>query len=85
MTTIKFDYNGRNYKVVNGMVHTADNGILDPCYKGDNVMLDDYAEILGFKTYQRPNGIHTHGHQKGEARKYPVSNDDAFKPNAMLD
>lgn len=65
----KFDFNGRDYKVVNGMVHTADTAMLHPCYRGDNVMLDAYCDQLGVKLYQRPNGIHTHGHQKGEARK----------------
>jgi len=55
-----FDFNGRNYKVVNGLAHTVENSIHDsimvtPCYQGDNVMLDAYCDILGVKLYQRSN------------------------------
>jgi hypothetical protein len=75
----EFSFNGRSYKVVNGMAHTSDTVILHPVYRGDNVMLDAYVDQLaGVKLYQRPDSIHTHGHQKGEARK-------PFKPNAILD
>lgn len=69
----RFDFNGRNYKIVNGLAHEVDESgdftVCEPCYRGDNVMLDDYCDILGVRMYDRPSGIHTHGHQKGEARK----------------
>ena len=74
----KFDYKGRNYKVVNGMVHTADTAMLHPCYRGDNVMLDAFVDNLdGVLMYQRPDSIHTHGHQKGKARVRKVKFSEA--------
>lgn len=69
----KFEYNGRNYQIANGVVHSVDNSgdftFLDPVYRGDNVVFDAYCDSIGVDMYDRPQGIHTHGHQKGEARK----------------
>jgi hypothetical protein len=63
----KFDFNGRNYKVVNGLVHEIEVSCLAPCYKEDNVLLNAYAEQLGYQLYQKPCGsIHSHGHQTGK-------------------
>lgn len=83
----KFDFNGRNYKVVNGLVHTGDTAILHPCYKGDNVLLDEYAKQLGYDLYQRPSGPHAYGDQSGKRSTIggtcPTA--ESFKPNAILD
>ncbi len=57
-----FDFNGRNYKVVNGLTHeactpsmAAEHGlVLIPIYKGDNLMLDAYCKELGVRVYDRP-------------------------------
>ena len=61
----KFNLNGVDYKVVNGLVHKQGRGILDPVYKGDNSVIDEYARTHGLQLYQRPSGIHAYGHQLG--------------------
>ena len=69
----QFDFNGRSYKIENGLVHSVDNSgdftTLDPVYRGDNVMLDAECDILGFKLYDRPSGIHAYGNQNGSRSK----------------
>lgn len=65
----KFEYNGRNYKIVGGLVHKVDNSgdfdTLDPCYWGDNVIFDAHCEEMGLSLYYRPQGIHAYGNQNG--------------------
>lgn len=68
-----FEYNGRNYKIVNGLAHRVDESgdftTCDPCYRGDNILLDDYCDILGVRMYERPSGIHAYGNQEGSRSK----------------
>ena len=61
----QFNVNGVNYKVVNGLVHKQGRGILDPVYKGDSSVMDEYCRTRGLKLYQRPSGIHAYGNQLG--------------------
>ena len=61
----KFNVNGVNYKVVNGLVHKQENGILDPVYQGDNSVMDEYARTHGLQLYYSPTGIHAYGNQNG--------------------
>ncbi|KKN85480.1 hypothetical protein LCGC14_0277990 [marine sediment metagenome] len=69
----KFAFNGRNYQIENGLVHSVDNSqdftTLDPVYRGDNVILDGHCDALGFKLYDRPSGIRAYGNQLGSRSK----------------
>ena len=73
-----FNLNGVDYKVVNGLVHTTSNcflksgqkqSILDPCYKGDSSVLDEYCRTWNLGLYDRPEGQHAYGHQTGQREK----------------
>jgi len=61
----KFNLNGIDYKVVNGLVHKQSQGTLDPCYKGDSSVLDEFCRTHSLTLYQRPKGVHAYGNQHG--------------------
>jgi hypothetical protein len=62
----KFNLNGVDYKVVNGLVHTVSHGTLDPCYWGDSNVLDSFAKDRRLNLYTRPSGPHAYGNQEGQ-------------------
>lgn len=64
-----FNLNGISYKVVNGLVHTLSKGTLDPCYKGDSSVLDEFCRTHDLALYARPTGQHAYGHQTGQRAK----------------
>ena len=51
----RFLFNGRDYKVMNGLVYEYAGGIggISPCYEGDNVMLDAHCRLLGMDMHKR--------------------------------
>ena len=65
---LKFNLNGIDYKVVDGLVHQVNRGSLNPCYYGEDSTLEEYCRTHDLLLYCRPDSIHTHGHQKGQAR-----------------
>ncbi len=87
----KFDFNGRNYKVVNGLAHevaepskSAEHGlVLIPIYKGDNLMLDAYCKELGVRIYDRP--LSDGDPDKEYKRHYPIQADTAAHLTSYTD
>ncbi len=65
----KFNLNGVDYKVANGLVHRQSQGILDPCYRGDSRVLDEYCRTHDLMLYIRPKGVHAYGNQEGQRAK----------------
>ena len=51
----QFLFNGRNYKVINGLVYEHAGGIegMSLCYRGDNVMLDAHCDVIGVEIQPR--------------------------------
>jgi len=64
-----FNLNGVDYQVVDGLVHTVSRSNLDPCYWGDNKVLDSFARDRKLTLYDRPKGQHAYGNQEGQRAK----------------